>query len=232
MSTPLAEVLGEPEAETPVVETANPEAETPAEPEPQEQPEATAPETPEAKEEPKPDPQMVPVGVVQGLRQEIRELKAAIPQPAPEPAPDVLDDPEGYTKHMEKTVNDAVFQATMRMSQAAAVRKHGEDAVNAAAASINPESPEYQAMINSPDPFHELMEHTKRQKAMQEIGDDPVAYATRIKAEARAELEAEQAVKEVKAIPPATSLAANPNVGARAGPGWSGPTPLDKILGD
>jgi heterodisulfide reductase subunit A-like polyferredoxin len=133
---------------------------------------------------------------------------------------------------MEKTVNDAVFQATLSMSRAAAVREHGEEAVNAAAASIDPNSAEYQAIITQADPFHALMEHNKRQQAMKEIGDDPIAYAERIKAEAKREFEAEQAVKQVKAMPSATSLAANPNVGARSGPGWAGPTPLESILGD
>lgn len=230
MSTPLAEALGETEAETPVVE--NP-VETPEAVEPQEQPEAATPEEkPEATEAPKPEQNMVPVGVVQGLRQEIRDLKAAIPQPAPEPAPDVLDDPEGYTKHMESTVNNAVFQATLRMSKAAAVRTHGETVVEAAAASLDPSSAEYQGIIQSADPFHALMEHHNRQQVMQEIGDDPAAYKARVQAEVRAELEAQQAVKEVKTIPSAPSLAANPNVGARAGPAWSGPAPLSELLGE
>ena len=229
MSTSLSEALGEPEAETPVVETP-----APAEMEPQEPPEAAdaTPEEPEAKEEQKPEPQMVPVGVVQGLRQEIRELKAAIPQPAPEPAPDVFEDPQGYQKHMEQTVNNAVFQATLSMSRAAAVRQYGQEAVDAAAASIDPNSAEYQAIISSADPFHALMEHQSRQQMMQEIGEDPAAYKARIAAEVRAEVEAEMAAKEVKATPPAPSLAANPNVGVRAGPAWTGPTPLDNILGD
>ena len=233
MSTPLAEVLGEPEAETPVVETVNSEAEPPAEPEPQEEPAAATPdEKPEATEEPKPEPQMVPVGVVQGLRQEIRELKAAIPQPEPEPAPDVFEDPQGYQKHMEQTVNNAVFQATLSMSRAAAVRAHGQEAVDAAAAAIDPQSAEYQAIINNADPFHALMVHHGRQQIMQEIGDDPAAYKAKVAAEVRAELEAQQAVKEVKATPAAPTLAANPNVGARSGPGWAGPTPLSKIFGE
>lgn len=230
MSTSLSEALGEtPEAETPVVEATETPAETPAEPEPQVEAETT-PEDP--KEEPKPEPQMVPVGVVQGLRQEIRDLKSALPQKEPEPAPDVLDDPEGYTKHMEQTVNQAVFQATLRMSRAAAVRQHGEEAVDAAASSIDPNSAAYQAIISSADPFHALMEHQSRQQMIQEIGEDPAAYKARIAAEVRAEVEAEMATKEVKATPPAPSLAADPNVGARAGPVWAGPTPLDKILGD
>jgi hypothetical protein len=228
MSTSLSEALGEPEAETPVVEATETPVETPAEPEQQVEAEAT----PEVQEEQKPEPQMVPVGVVQGLRQEIRDLKSALPQKEPDPAPDVFEDPQGYQKHMEQTVNQAVFQATLSMSRAAAVRQHGEDAVNAAAASIDPSSAEYQAIISKADPFHELMEHHTRQQAMQEIGDDPAAYKARMKAEARAEVEAEMATKEVKATPPAPSLAASPNVGARSGPGWSGPTPLDKVLGD
>lgn len=232
MSTSLEEALGgspvPAEPVVPVVEPAT-EPEAPAEAEaPQE-----AQETPEAPAEPqaeqKTDQHMVPVTVVKELRDEIRSLKAMQPAPAPVPVPDALDDPEGYAGHIQAQVNQAVQNATFNMSRAAAVRVHGEEAIAAAEGQVTPGTPEFQSVVNSPDPYFALMEHVQKQQAMAEIGDDPAAYRARIEAETRAKVEAEMAAKQVKGVAPPPSLASNPNVSARSGPAWS-PTSLAAAL--
>lgn len=222
MSTSLDEALGKAPAQEPVV-SETPEA-------PVDAPEQPAEAAPEAQPEPeKPEQHMVPVSVVKELRDEIRSLKAAQPKPEPVPLPDVLDNPEGFAGHIQNQVQEAVRHATFNMSRAQAVREHGEDAVAEAEASLDRNSPEFNAIVNSGDPYWSLMQHVQKQQAMAEIGDDPAAFRARVIAEERAKWEAEMAAKQVKGTEAPPSLASTPNIGARSGPAWS-PTSLEAAL--
>lgn len=229
MSTSLDDALGKPEAAEPVVE--EPKVETPAaEPEKA----AEAAKEPEQPEEPKPEKaeHMVPVSVLKGLRDEIRSLKAS--QSPPPPAPDVIEDPEGYAKHVQSQVDQRALSDRLNMSEQMVRMAMGDDVVDAAVAAFDKHmgTPLHNQIVSSANPYKELVNWHKQQQVAAEIGDDPAAYREKVKAEIRAELEAEMATKQVRATPAAPSLAADPNLGVRSGPAWAGPTPLGKVLGE
>ena len=104
-----------------------------------------------------------------------------------------------------------------------------KDAVAEAEASLDQGSPEFNAIVNSGDPYWSLMQHVQKQQAMAEIGDDPAAFRARIEAETRAKIEAELAAKQVKGTEAPPSLASTPNIGARSGPSFA-PTSLQAAL--
>ena len=113
-------------------------------------------------------------------------------------------DPEGY---IARQVHAASMQPTFRASRAEFVAEHGraalktiEDAVGAAMESGDPD-------------MLVLREHMRR-------SDDPVAVAAAWYVHTRA--------PRRRAMP--SNFANARNVGARSGPAWTGPTPLDDIF--
>lgn len=209
----------QPETEAPEVQEAEkPETEAEAEAEAPETPEEPTPEPEPEKAPEKAEEPMVPVKVVQELRAELRALKGQQTRPEPKPAPDVIEDPEGFQRHMAETVNQTVAQTKLGISKAFAERQFGQDAVREA----------YEALDNHPDvgrlsqhiaeadaPYLALMDWHEAEKARAEIGD-PRTYKDRLKAEILKELEAERAVKSVRETPSAPSLAAESNLGGRS----------------
>lgn len=224
----LRDALGEPiPADEVVTETPEPEAA-------QAEPEVAEPEEKPAKT---PDQQTVPLAALQEERQKRQELERRIqrvestqPKPEPTPAPDVFDDPEGYTKHVRQSVDQTVRTARLDMSEDMARMHYGDETVDAALAAIEPRagSPEHQAILNNRNPYRALVEWHRSQVAAAEIGD-PAAWKEAERARIKAEVEAELAVRQTRGKP-APSLADQPNLGARRGPEWSGPKPLDELF--
>ena len=87
-------------------------------------------------------------------------------------------------------------------------------------------------MVNSPNRYAAAVQWHKRQQVAAEIGDDPVAFREKVKAELLAELqqktETEQPAQPAPVMP--SNLATNRNVGARSGPAWGGPPTLGDIF--
>lgn len=228
----LDEALGEVPAKEPVV--AQPEPEKVEAPE---EPEAEAPEV--KPEEPKKDePQFVPLAALHEERERRKELDRRLQalehsqkQPEPEPAPDMFDDPKGYTSYMERKAETQARNARLDLSEDMARMHYGDEAVNAALEAMKPHAgtPVHRQILEARNPYAELMKWHKAQRVAAEIGD-PDAWREAERAKIKAEVEAELAVKQVRGTP-APSLADQPNLGARKGPAWSGPTPLDKALG-
>jgi hypothetical protein len=191
---------------------------------------------------------------VQDLIAALRTPPAQPQQNAPQPqAPDFFADPEGAVRAMiaEHVQPLAAHQGRMteQMSQQFAVQNHGAEAVQAAYAelenriAVNPTAArgEYQRIMSSGNPWGELVKWHKNETALKEIGNDPVAYRERLKAELLEEMKGQPApaAPNAQASPAApaapapvlpTNLAAARNAGVRSGPAYGGPLALQDIF--
>lgn len=202
-------------------------------------------EQPKAEEKPQDPPadepkeQMVPLAALQAEREEKRGLKTRVDrleqyltqmtqQNQPRP-PSMQEDPEGFMQMFGAQIAAREANITAEMSEKFARIQHTDAVVDEAFAAAEAAGALNQ-FIGKRDAWGELVKWHKAQKALKEIGDDPEAYKQRMRQELMAELAAERANNP--ANQPAPSLAGETNLGARTAPAWSGPTPLDDILGN
>jgi hypothetical protein len=231
---------------TETVETAEPVVEDIAE---------ELPEVTEKLAEKEPDPELkpktkheetVPLAAFLELRKELGEVKSMVtPKPQATPAPDVFDDPQGYQKHMQAEVQNvttaaraevqnATTAAKLEMSRFMAEEKFGKEAVDAMVAYYNDYPEQTAAFLKAPSPFHAGMAHFNSQRVAKEIGDDPTAFREKMKAELRAEIEADMVAKQARdgAGKFAPSMANVTGTGGGPKTTWSGPTPLTSLIGE
>jgi hypothetical protein len=215
-------------------EQPEPEAvETPEIPEP-EQAEAPAEVEQVPEPEKEPEPQTVPVGVVQELRRELRELKAAQQRQPEAPAPDVFENPDGYREHMQNSIRAAVNGTKLETSRFIAEREFGKEVVDAAFEHFNQHPEQSAALLQHPSPFHAAVEHYNKQRVAQEIGSDPDAYKAKVEAELRKQIEAEMVAKQARDMGGryAPSMANVTGTGGGPKANWTGPTPLNSVIGE
>lgn len=174
----------------------------------------------------------------EAMRQELEQLRrereqwqqAQRAQQEAQAMPDPIDDPKAYARMMEQRFEAASFQNKLQLSEAMARREHGNDVWEAANAWLAQNPQEAQRCAGELDPCGAAIRAHKRHLAMQEIGDDPQAYRERLEAEIRERLQAEMqtTTPEPKTMP--ANFASSRNAGARRGPDWAGPTPLEDAL--
>jgi|688.fasta_scaffold13803_11 hypothetical protein len=163
-------------------------------------------------------------------------------QPKPQ-VPDFWEAPEtaiDYRVQQEVAPIKSLLQKQREeFSMLQAVDKHGQEIVDAAFSEMRSRmasdpygvKPDYDRIMSSPHPYGALVDWHRKQQALAEIGSDPAAYREKLKAELLAELQ-----QQAPAAPSAPSLnlpsnfAAARNVGARSGPNWSGPAPINDIF--
>lgn len=248
MTESLDEILKEP-TDTPVAETviAQPEVkgeeQTTGQPRtpdgkfaPKDKPE-TDPEVkaaPPAAEKPVTEGQLAALMAEREKRQaaerERDELRRKV-QPPPK-APDLYEAPEEWKGGVLSEVQQTVLNERLNMSEMM-IRESKEDAEQAInafmeVAAVNPGLKQH--AMSQAHPYKFIYDQGKRIEAMKEIGD-PVSYKDKIRAELRAEMEAEFKKEPEPALNLPTSLAGVRSSGARTGPGWGGPQPLNAILG-
>lgn len=163
------------------------------------------------------------------------------PQPqAPAPPPDFFENPQAATMHAVSPHLERMENVLMANAKLVATIKYDDKQVDEAeraflrayeTQSLDPA--DYQKVINSPNRYAAAVQWHKRQLVSAEIGDDPVAFREKVKAELLAELQksgdgTQQAETPAPVMP--SNLATARNVGARAGPAWSGPKPLGDIF--
>lgn len=195
--------------------------------------------------------------VLDGLRTEIRERDAAWerrvaqlteaqkPKAEPRPAPDIFEDANGAILHTVQPHLTDLRQTNMYNSRLIAEVRHTEEAVSAADAAFSEahatgkiDPADVQRVLSSPNIYDAAVKWHRKRLAEQEIGDDPVAYKERLRAELKAELEqgaqpdaqADTVTQQRPAPVMPSNFATARNVGARSGPGWAGPTPLGDIF--
>lgn len=156
-------------------------------------------------------------------------------------SPDFWEDQDGYIAAKLSPVQQEIQAQKEQVSLLLAEEKHGTEAVQAAYAAFaalrqsDPQGSEadYQSIMRSRHPFNAIVDWHKKRQVADEIGNDPAAYREKLKAELLAEMQAKPA--DAAPATPSTpvmpsNLAGQRNVGARSGPAWSGPTPLNDIF--
>lgn len=193
------------------------------------------PETPEPEQEPLARELHGIKAALTEARSELRELKNAQPRPAPQPAPDMYDDPEGYRAHQEQQYRVREQNLRLDMSEELARQAHGDDVVDAAFEALKATNdPTISASImQARSPWGEVVKWHKAHKVQSEIGSDPDGWMKRQRAEIRAQVQAEMVAEQAK-LRAATSAPSMANVTGTGGglkSTWTGPTPLDEIIG-
>lgn len=177
---------------------------------------------------------------------EIRELREQVtrlsqpPKPT-EPAappPTLWDAPDEFIKSQLDPVEQRIRNMNERYSERLATSEHGVETVTAAKQWMEQQAktPEGQRilreLIQSDDPFDDLVKHYKSQSVLSEIGTDPEAYKQRVIQEY---LASQQQQPQPTAPAPApqlpTSFAAKPTSGPRGGQEYGGPRSLTEIMG-
>ncbi len=116
----------------------------------------------------------------------------------PEAVPDIFENPNGFVDHWKKEIRtelngvlNTVRQNAVSMSFELAHVKHKDAFDNAMAAvnKLNPTNPTdreiVQSIYNSPNPGEALVKWHKRNETLARVGDDPDAFAERIRTETR-----------------------------------------------
>jgi len=186
------------------------------------------------------------------LEREMAELRGSVqtltqqrqqphPPSEPEKSTDLFwEDPNKFVASAISPVQQQIQQQHERTSKLLAVQTHGREVVDAAyqalgqALRTDPTAhADYQRIMAADHPYDELVAWNKRRVAQAEIGD-PAAYREKLRAEIIAEMEASGAgAQPTKVATPAvmpSNLVGQRNVGARSGPAWSGPAPLNDIF--
>lgn len=181
----------------------------------------------------------------QRFNQIFSQLQPKPAQPEPEQAPDIWTDPDAYLQRgVQQAVSPVMGQlkamqrgmAEMMFRDKPGLVGEAEKAFNDAANAGRLSKEFIQQVNSSENPWAAAVEWHQHTQTMAEIGSDPAAYKQKLRDELKAELMAEfqqgQQPGAQRAAPVMPgNFATGRNVGARSGPAWSGPSPLDDILG-
>jgi hypothetical protein len=178
----------------------------------------------------------------------LAQLTEAIkPKQEQAPPPDFFENPSEATRHLMaqqlSPAFDHVHQSLMGQAQMLAGMKYGDDKVQEAeqafitalkGGEVHPS--EAERIASSPNRYAAAVQWHQQRQTQAEIGNDPVAYKAKLEAEIREKVLAEinggngQQAQQRPTGPTPSNLAGARNVGARTGPAWSGPSPLDDIF--
>lgn len=263
MAKGLDEVLGRVEAPAEKPEAPAAEPEQKAEPEVEAKPEKPrdesgkfkkgeeVAETPTAKsKETKPDDPET--GLKAGITAERKKRQEAERRAAeyhqqlealrtPTKTPDVLEDPDGYRKHIESGVQAQLENQRVDMSAEMARAAHTDfDEVLAEWAPLMQENPAlYQQALKAKLPAEWAYQYVKRERFLKEVGDNPDSWRTSqreaIEKELREKLEAEFKARESSTpqhpVPPPSLASASSGGRITSGPSYAGRKPFEKIFG-
>jgi hypothetical protein len=178
------------------------------------------------------------------------------PQQQPQQPPDFFDDPNAFVQHTARHEVEPIsqeFQAYKEsMSHRMAIKEYGEEAVGAAyqamdrhIAELSRTQPQLveqlkRQLLQSPDPYADIVAWHKKQQALEEIGSDPQAFREKLRRELLEELKAQQPSTTAQAAQPAaaqpnpaampSNFAQSRSAGPRTGVTWTGPQPLSAIM--
>ncbi len=123
------------------------------------------------------------------------------PKVEPKAAPDIFENPTGFVDHLQQTFQSELAKRDQALQQirvensfavAHAVHKDAFEEAMGAINKLNPENPDDRAIVQriyaSPNPGQAVVSWHKRNKTLQEVGDDPNAFKERIAKETRESL--------------------------------------------
>ena len=172
--------------------------------------------------------------------QDLEARLAAINQPKPQ-IPDVLENPQGYAKHLKDEVQAQILNERVNLSVDLSRDRHddfddvmGENMANWTDA-LQKEPGLYSWATAQRNPGEWAYQHLKREKFLEKVGNDPDAWTKQRETEIRTQVEAEIKQKLEQAAAnrppvPTPSLASASSGGRISEPTWSGPSSLDQIL--
>lgn len=160
---------------------------------------------------------------------------AAQPQPEPIAIPNPAVDPAGYHRAMTEVALNERLNVSEMMAREKYADLDDKLAVFQAEIAANPALG--QQIATQRHPWDWMYQEAKKIEARKAIGDDPVAFRERVRAELLAEMKATEG-SPPPAAPPAparnplpASLATARGVGERTTDTFRGPTPLSEIFG-
>jgi hypothetical protein len=181
----------------------------------------------------------------EALQRQVAELLQRVPVPKQEEKqrPDFFEDPAAATQHTVQPQFDHISQTLLANAQLIAGIKYGDDKVAEAEQAFiqamqsqKLDPADYQKVVSSPNRYAAAVQWHQRQQAQAEIGDDPAAFRAKVEAELREKILAEmqggqqgQQAQQAAPVMP-SNLASVRNVGARSGPAWGGPSPIQDIF--
>jgi hypothetical protein len=174
----------------------------------------------------------------QNLERELETLRNTVqtlqqPKEPPAPPPSIWEDEKGALAHnRQETVDEAAFRAALNTSEMLCRDRFDDfDEMKAKfleLANANP-SIAHQALAD-PHPWRKAYQTAQNAVKMEQLGAVDVAdLEAKIEARVREEMAAQSSVIPQPTVP--LSLTGERSVGTRSGPAWSGPKPLDQLLG-
>lgn len=183
-------------------------------------------------------------GALRAIRDENKGLKAELealrnqfqqsqqPKEPLAPPPSLWEDEQGWQQHFGSQIaQHAAFNARLDISEMMARDKHEDfDAMKASFLEMAQQNPAVvQQALGDPHPWAKAYQIAKNAATMAELGaTDLETLRAKLREEIMAEQQAQPPVSQVQ-LPP--TLTAERNVGTRSGPAWSGPKPLNELLG-
>ena len=234
---PLTNILGETTPETPQAE---------AEPEPDKTTKAeetgAKPEV-EPDPEPSPDSETVPIAVMHGERDRrqtaegrVKELEAQLTREEPERV-SVLEDEDAAFAAADKRAADTLSSKLFAEGEAIAVELHDQETVDQAydwansAIKTNPFLAEQLTGVSEIRQHREVVKLHKSFLAQAEL-ENPETLRDKIKAEVKAEMEAEAAGKKKVTDSIPKSLVGESSKGGLKGSDYKGPAKLNSLIGE
>jgi hypothetical protein len=212
------------------------------------EPAAETPAVPEAASAPPaPEPDHIPIKALQDERAKRQELERRLQhmesmlqsrtQPTPEQPPEFWEDPDRalqsrldqFGQSLLQQFEQRQYQQRADQAEAAARAKYPDydDAFAKFREQVQVNPSLAQELARVPDPAEFAYQRGKQALKLSSIGDLD-AYEAQIRAQARAEYEAELRGTLNPAAP--LSTATDRSVGARTGPTWTGPKSISEIL--
>lgn len=175
------------------------------------------------------------------MRDQISRLSVpSKPIEEPKPKPALWDDPEAFMQHQLSPVEERIRNMNERYSERLAAKEYGPETVQSAKSWIEQRAttPDGQRLIQelmqSDDPYDDLVKHYKQQTVISEVGTDPEAFKKKVIEEylaSQAQSQQPQQTTQPAASPMPTAFAKTPSSGPRGGPEYGGPRPLSEIMG-
>jgi hypothetical protein len=174
------------------------------------------------------------------LRRQLDDLKRmqAAPPPAavepPPPPPDVAKDPQAWAANFTREQQRMLLNERLNMSEAMVAERIGREDLDKYVAEFKQAATKdpllFKQLYNQASPYAWMVQEMDRQRQRAEIGDDPVAYKARLRAEWEAEQQAGNGPRASPAAGLPPSLANTRSVAGRTQSTFTGPLPLEEIL--
>lgn len=188
----------------------------------------------------------------QELERKVAEFEARLAQPKQEqaPPPDWDIDPRTAAEQFQFQIQEQLYRTRVEMASELMRERHADfdEIVTIAVEKAQANPMLHRQIVTSPNPAKMAYEIGRKMKFLNEIGDDPESYRSRLEAEILAkhgiqpaadggtlqatDAPAKPAAKALSAPVP-KSLARDVSQQPRANNGqWTGPKPLNEIFGD